>query len=304
MNHYIDFALELKNILGNENVLIDEPMKKHTSFKIGGPVDILVTPDNNEDVIDIVKRCKENGIPFYIVGNGTNLLVKDGGIRGVVIKLTKLCNITINESKIIADGGASLIKVSRVALKESLTGMEFACGIPGSTGGALTMNAGAYNGEMSQVVESALVIDNDGSLKVLNQDELELGYRSSAIIKCGYIVLQVAFKLKQGQYENIKERMDSLTRRRTEKQPLEYPSAGSTFKRPEGSFAPKLIEETGLKGLSVRDAEVSKKHSGFIINKGKANAKDIIELINIVQQNVKQKFDVDLHTEVIIIGDE
>lgn len=304
MNHYLNFAMELKKVFGEDNILIDEPMKNHTSFKVGGPVDILITPEKDLDVPLVVKMCKESNVPFYVIGNGTNLLVKDGGIRGAVIKLTKLSSIIVKENKIIASGGAGLIDVSKAALEESLTGLEFACGIPGSVGGALTMNAGAYNGEISHVIESATVIDMEGNIKELSHDELELGYRFSSIMKYNYIVLNAVFNLEKGQYENIKERMDNLTSRRTDKQPLEFPSAGSTFKRPEGSFAPKLIEETGLKGLSVRDAEVSQKHSGFIINKGNANAKDILELIGIVQKNVKEKFDVDLHTEVIIIGDE
>ena len=304
MNHFREFALELDSILDRENILIDEPMKNHTSFKVGGPVDILVIPQNSKQVIGIIKMAKENNIPFYVIGNGSNLIVRDGGIRGIVIKLTKLNEIKVTEDKIVAGCGAGLIDVSKTALECSLSGIEFACGIPGSVGGALTMNAGAYNGEMSQIVESAIVIDNEGNIKNLSFNELELGYRFSAVMKYGYIILEVTFKLENGEYDKIKNRMDDLTKRRTEKQPLEYPSAGSTFKRPEGTFAPKLIEETGLKGINVRDAQVSEKHSGFIINKGSADAKDILELIGIVQRNVKEKFDIELHTEVIIIGDE
>ena len=304
MNHYKDFALELYNLVGKENVLIDEPMKKHTSFKVGGLVDILVTPKSYEQVQAIIKICKKRSVPFYVIGNGSNLLVKDGGIRGLVIKLIKLNTIKIYENKIVAGGGSEIIDVSQVALKACLTGVEFACGIPGSVGGALTMNAGAYNGEMSQVVDSATVLDNDGNVKTLNLCELELGYRFSSILKYSYTVLEVTFKLQLGEYDKIKDRMDDLTRRRTEKQPLEYASAGSTFKRPEGTFAPKLIEETGLKGINVKDAEVSTKHAGFIINKGNADARDIIQLIGIVQKSVKEKFNIELYTEVIIIGEE
>ena len=304
MNHYKDFALELYNLVGKENVLIDEPMKKHTSFKVGGLVDILVTPKSYEQVQAIIKICKKRSVPFYVIGNGSNLLVKDGGIRGLVIKLIKLNAIKVHENKIVAGGGSEIIDVSQVALKACLTGVEFACGIPGSVGGALTMNAGAYNGEMSQVVDSATVLDNDGNVKTLNLCELELGYRFSSILKYSYTVLEVTFKLQLGEYDKIKDRMDDLTRRRTEKQPLEYASAGSTFKRPEGTFAPKLIEETGLKGINVKDAEVSTKHAGFIINKGNADARDIIQLIGIVQKSVKEKFNIELYTEVIIIGEE
>jgi len=304
MNRYKDFDLELCNLVGQENVLIDEPMKKHTSFKVGGPADILVTPESYDQVEAIIKICKDKSVPFYVIGNGSNLLVKDGGIRGLVIKLTKLNKIKVIDDRIIAGGGAELASVSAKALEASLKGVEFACGIPGSVGGALTMNAGAYNGEMSQVVESATLLDRDGNIKTLDLFQLELGYRSSAVIKYSYTVLDVTFKLQLGEYDKIKGRIDDLTRRRTEKQPLEYASAGSTFKRPEGTFAPKLIEETGLKGINVKDAQVSTKHSGFIINRGNADAKDVIQLINIVQERVKEKFDIELHTEVIIIGED
>ena len=304
MNHYKDLDLELYNLVGQENVLIDEPMKKHTSFKVGGPADILVTPISYEQVKAIIKICKDKSVPFYVIGNGSNLLVKDGGIRGLVIKLTKLNTIKLQGDKIVAGGGAEIIDVSQFALKATLTGLEFACGIPGSVGGALTMNAGAYNGEMSQVVDSAILLDKDGNIKTLDLSQLELGYRSSAVIKYSYTVLEVTFKLQLGEYDIIKDRMDELTLRRTEKQPLEYASAGSTFKRPEGTFAPKLIEETGLKGTNVKGAQVSTKHAGFIINKGNADAKDIIELIGIVQKSVKEKFNIELHTEVVIIGED
>lgn len=304
MNHYKEFATKLVEISGHENVLIDEPMKNHTSFKVGGPVDILITPEENDQVVEIIKACNENKVPFYIIGNGSNLLVKDGGIRGVAIKLTKLDKLEVQGDKIISGGGAKLIDVSNLALKTSLTGLEFACGIPGSVGGALTMNAGAYNGEMSQVVESALIIDRSGNTKNINIEELELGYRTSIVMKHSYTVIEVTFKLVKGEYEKINLRMEDLTKRRNEKQPLEYASAGSTFKRPTGTFAPKLIEETGLKGINISDAEVSTKHSGFIINKGNAKAKDILQLISIVQQSVKEKFDIELKTEVIIIGED
>ena len=304
MNHFKEFASKLAEIIGQNNVLIDEPMKNHTSFKVGGPVDILLTPECNEQVVSIITLCKTNKIPYYVIGNGSNLLVKDGGIRGVVIKLTKLNKIKVQEDKIVAGGGAELVDVSETALRYSLKGVEFACGIPGSVGGALTMNAGAYNGEMSHVVASATIIDGEGNVRSLELEQLELGYRSSAVMKNGYTVLEVTFKLLAGDYDKIKTRMDDLTSRRTEKQPLEFASAGSTFKRPEGTFAPKLIEETGLKGVFVGDAEVSTKHSGFIINKGNAKSKDIIDLIRLVQDKVNEKFNIELHTEVIIIGEE
>lgn len=304
MNRFKDFSVKLTEVLDPKDIEIDEPMKNHTSFKVGGPVDILVTPENFQQVIDVIKLCKEDNVPYYIIGNGSNLLVRDGGIRGVVIKLIKLDSIRVEENRIIAESGALLKDVSIMALENSLVGFEFACGIPGSVGGAVTMNAGAYNGEISHVIESAKVIGNNGDIKILNKEELELGYRISSILKYGYTVLEVTFKLEKGDYNKIQERIEDLNRRRNEKQPLEYPSAGSTFKRPEGYFAAKLIEDSGLKGLKLGDAEVSQKHSGFIINKGNASAKDILNLIKVVQEKVKEEFNVDLYTEVRIIGEE
>lgn len=304
MNGFKDISKNLSNILEKEDIKIDEPMKNHTSFEVGGPVDVLVTPESFEQVISVVKLCNERNVPYYIIGNGSNLLVKDGGIRGVVIKLCKLNKVSVSGERVIVQSGSTLKDVCKAALENSLTGFEFACGIPGSVGGAVTMNAGAYNGEISQVVESAKVIDKDGNIKLLDKKSLNLGYRMSSIFKYGYTVLQVTFDLKKGDYNKIKSRIDDLNTRRSEKQPLEYPSAGSTFKRPEGYFAAKLIEDTGLKGLSVGGAEVSKKHSGFVINKGNATAKDILDLIKLVQEKVKEKFDVDLYTEVRIIGEE
>ncbi|MCC9296367.1 UDP-N-acetylmuramate dehydrogenase [Clostridium sp. MT-14] len=304
MNKFKNFAINLKEILNEEDIRIDEPMKYHTSFKVGGPADILITPRNFQQVIDVIKFCKKNNVPFYIMGNGSNLLVKDGGIRGIIIKLIKLNHIIVEGNKIISESGASLKEISAAALNSSLTGIEFACGIPGSVGGAVTMNAGAYNGEISHIIESAKVIDNFGEVRVLDRDELKLGYRMSSILMYGYTVLEVTFNLKNGEYEKIKNRIDDLNRRRSQKQPLEYASAGSTFKRPEGHFAAKLIEDSGLKGENVGDAQVSEKHSGFIINRGNATASDILNLIKIVQHRVKEKFNVDLYTEVRIIGED
>lgn len=304
MSCYKEFAIKLYDILGEENVKIDEPMKAHTSFRVGGPADILVTPKDYSHIQYLIKHCNENHIPYFIIGNGSNLLVKDGGIRGVVIKLTRLNKISVSGNNVIVEAGASLSKTSKAAADACLAGFEFAIGIPGSVGGALTMNAGAYNGEISQIIKEALVIDRDGEIKKLSKEELELGYRMSAIIKYGYTILEATFELQNGDCEKIHERINDLTRRRTEKQPLEYPSAGSTFKRPEGYFAAKLIEDSGLKGINIGDAEVSAKHSGFIINKGNANAEDILNLIKKVQETVKGNFNVDLHTEVMIVGEE
>lgn len=304
MNRYMEFSSKLSKFLRAEDIFFDEPMKNHTSFKVGGPADILVCPSNYDEIVNVIKLCNENKIPFYIIGRGSNLVVRDGGYRGVIIKLTKLDNIKVNGEVVVVQCGADLCKVSEVALNNTLTGFEFACGIPGTVGGAVTMNAGAYNGEVSQVIDSALVVDKEGNLLSLDKEQLELGYRISAVQKYGYTVLEVTFKLIKGDYEKIKYRIDELTRRREDKQPLEYPSAGSTFKRPEGYFTGQLIEECALKGYSIGGAEVSQKHAGFIINKGDASTKDILSLIEYVQTTVKNKFDVELHPEVRIIGED
>lgn len=304
MSLEISFINKLKEIVGLENVALDEPMKNHTSFKVGGPVDVMVFPTNYEMVRNVISLCNKDNVNYFILGNGSNLLVKDGGIRGVVIKFSKLNKVVVEGNKVIAESGAKLSDVSKAALNASLTGFEFACGIPGSIGGATTMNAGAYDGEMSRAIHSALVIDNHGEIRNLSKEELELSYRTSAILKYGYTVLQATLELAIGEQEKIKARIDQLTERRCERQPLEYASAGSTFKRPEGYFAGKLIQDAGLKGVHVGDAEVSEKHSGFIINKGNASAKDILELIALVQSKVHEAFGVDLHTEVRIIGED
>lgn len=304
MNCYVNFEKKIQEIVGNENIEINALMKNHTSFKVGGPVDILVTPETYKQVQDVIFVCNKNSIPFYILGNGSNIIVKDGGIRGVVIKLCKLKNISIDGDTMICGSGALISSVSKKALNSNLTGLEFACGIPGSVGGAAAMNAGAYKGEMSQIIESAVVVTSKGNIRRLSNKELEFSYRTSAVLKYNLTVLEVTFRLKEGNYYDIKEKMKLLTRKRIERQPLEYPSAGSTFKRPEGFYAAKLIEDSGLKGVSVGGAEVSKKHSGFIINKGDASAKDILQLIDIVQKKVKEEFNVELNTEVKIIGED
>jgi UDP-N-acetylmuramate dehydrogenase len=304
MNLYIDFSKILCNYFASEKIYIDEPMKKHTSFKVGGPADILVTPESAEDIIKLVQICSEHGVPCIIIGNGSNLLVKDGGIRGVVVKLSRMDKIKVKGNRITAESGVKLLDLCNASMAEELTGLEFACGIPGSVGGAVAMNAGAYNGEVSNVIESAVCIDNEGNVRTLDKDELELGYRTSAILKRGYVVVEATFELQRGEKEKIGSRIEDLNKRRSDRQPLEFPSAGSTFKRPEGHFAAKLIEDTGLKGLSVGGAEVSIKHSGFIINKQEASAKDILDLIEIVQKQVKEAYGVELHTEVRIIGED
>lgn len=304
MNQKLEFSMKLSDIVDKNEFDLDVPMSEHTYFKVGGPADIMVTPSTKDKVIEVINLCKSENMPYIIIGNGSNLLVRDGGIRGVVIKLSALNNIIVNEEDIIADSGALLADVSKKALEFSLTGFEFACGIPGSVGGAVFMNAGAYDGELCNVISEALVIDENGNLKVLNNSELELGYRTSAVMTNGYVVIQAKFKLKKGAYEKIKGRIDELTARREDKQPLEYPSAGSTFKRPVGHFAGKLIQDAGLKGFCIGGASVSEKHSGFIINKDHATANDILNLIMHVQRTVKDMFGVDLSPEVRIIGED
>ncbi|EHK2400725.1 UDP-N-acetylmuramate dehydrogenase [Clostridium perfringens] len=302
MNQYMEFYKLLGEFYNEEDITVDSPMSEHIYFRVGGPADILVTPVNEEQVVNTLKLCREYNVPYFILGNGSNILVKDGGISGVVIKFNKLNKITTEGNCVTAQSGALLKDVSKAALENNLRGFEFACGIPGSIGGAVFMNAGAYDGEMAHVIKSARVIDENCNIKNLTKEELELGYRSSIVMKKGYIVIEATVELESGEYASIKDKIDDLTNRRESKQPLEYPSAGSTFKRPEGYFAGKLIQDSGLKGFSIGGAAVSEKHSGFVINKGGATAKDVLDVIAHVQKTVKENFDVELHTEVRIIG--
>ena len=286
------------------DIKIDEKLSSYVNFKVGGPADILLIPKSKEQVIKSVEVCKENKIPFYLIGNGSNILVRDGGFRGVVISLKEVNTIIVDGDKIEAECGAMLKAVSDKAMENSLTGFEFACGIPGTIGGAVFMNAGAYDGEIAHVIESAEIIDEECNIVRLSNKDLDFGYRSSIVMKKGYTVLSAVFKLEKGQVKTIKELVDDLTNKRESKQPLEYPSAGSTFKRPTGYFAGKLIQDAGLKGYSIGGAAVSEKHSGFVINKGNATAKDITDLIKYIQDEVKRQFGVELHPEVRIIGEE
>ena len=302
MNQYMEFYKFLGEFYYEEDITVDSPMSEHIYFRVGGPADILVTPVNEEQVVNTLKLCREYNVPYFILGNGSNILVKDGGISGVVIKFNKLNKITTEGNCVTAQSGALLKDVSKAALENNLRGFEFACGIPGSIGGAVFMNAGAYDGEMAHVIKSARVIDENCNIKNLTKEELELGYRSSIVMKKGYVVIEATVELESGEYASIKDKIDDLTNRRESKQPLEYPSAGSTFKRPEGYFAGKLIQDSGLKGFSIGGAAVSEKHSGFVINKGGATAKDVLDVIAHVQKTVKENFDVELHTEVRIIG--
>lgn len=304
MNKYNKFVGLFNEFYDINDIKIDEKLSEYVNFKVGGPADILLIPNSKEQVIKSIKICKENNIPFYLIGNGSNILVRDGGFRGVVLSLKNVKNIYVDGEKIEAECGVMLKEVSDKAIENSLTGFEFACGIPGTIGGAVFMNAGAYDGEISKVIESAEVIDENCNIIRLSREELYFGYRSSLVMKKGYTVLSAVFKLEKGQVKTIKELIEDLTNKRESKQPLEYPSAGSTFKRPTGYFAGKLIQDAGLKGYSIGGAAVSEKHSGFVINKGNATAKDITDLIKHIQDEVKKQFGVDLHPEVRIIGEE
>lgn len=288
MNQYMEFYKLLGEFYNEEDITVDSPMSEHIYFRVGGPADILVTPVNEEQVVNTLKLCREYNVPYFILGNGSNILVKDGGISGVVIKFNKLNKITTEGNCVTAQSGALLKDVSKAALENNLRGFEFACGIPGSIGGAVFMNAGAYDGEMAHVIKSARVIDENCNIKNLTKEELELGYRSSIVMKKGYVVIEATVELESGEYASIKDKIDDLTNRRESKQPLEYPSAGSTFKRPEGYFAGKLIQDSGLKGFSIGGAAVSEKHSGFVINKGGATAKDVLDVIAHVQKQLKK----------------
>lgn len=289
-------------LLGRDHVLTDEPMKQHTTFKIGGPADYFLVPETGEEVGEIIKICRKTDTPYFILGNGSNLLVGDGGYRGAVIQVYRnMSAVTVEGTTITAQAGALLSAVAAAAKNASLTGFEFAGGIPGTVGGAAVMNAGAYGGEMKDVLVEVTVMDAEGKIFAISAEKLELGYRTSVIKKAGYIVLEAKIRLKEGDQEAIRERMKELTIQRTTKQPLEYPSAGSTFKRPEGYFAGKLIDDAGLRGYRVGGAMVSEKHCGFVINYDNATATDVINLIKDVQAKVKEKFNVQLEPEVRII---
>lgn len=298
------FYEALVKVLDEDQIKPEEPMKNHVTFRVGGPADFFVTPKNYEELSWVLKCCAKYEMPCYIMGNGSNLLVSDQGYRGVVIQLFRQLNDIQCEGNVIrAQAGALLSAVANRALEEKLTGFEFAAGIPGTLGGACVMNAGAYGGEMKDVLKSVAVLTREGERITLQKNELELGYRTSIIAKKNYIVLEAEIKLEVGDAEEIKAVMDDLKERRTTKQPLEYPSAGSTFKRPEGYFAGKLIQESGLQGFQVGGAQVSEKHCGFVINKDQATAADIAELIRQVQDRVEEKFGIRLETEVKRLGE-
>ena len=282
----------------------DYPMKDFAYLRIGGKADYLFFPKDYDEVITIYNFSKENNIPFTIVGNCSNLIIRDGGIRGFVVSLKKLNKINVNDNELTTQAGAQLIWASFIALKHSLSGLEFACGIPGTIGGAVAMNAGAYDGEIKDVFKSCEVLTNEGKIVTKTKEELDYSYRSSSILKNKEIVLSATFSLQKGNYQEIKDKMLELTKKRLEKQPLEYPSCGSVFKRPKGYYVGKLIQDAKLQGLRIGDAMVSTKHAGFIINTNKATAKDYISLINLIRKKIYDEFNILLEQEVLIIGEE
>lgn len=298
-----EFLNELRKKTGTGFIFEKEPMKQHTTFRVGGPADVLVTP-SAEELPEIVALCQKFGVPYYIVGNGSNLLVGDKGIRGVVIEMTsRMGDIVCEGETVIAGAGASLGRVAAKAAEEGLTGMEFAAGIPGTVGGAVVMNAGAYGGEMKDIITSVLVMDEFGEKKELSARELDFSYRHSCIPEKRYIVLRITMRLRKGCTDEIRAKMSELREMRISKQPLEYPSAGSTFKRPEGYFAGKLIMDAGLRGFQVGGAQVAEKHCGFVINKDNASAADIYRLMQEVTAKVEAEFGVTLEPEVKMLGE-
>ena len=297
------FLTELQNVMGGSGIFMEEPMKKHTTFRVGGPADVLVQPDETA-LAAILALCRRYHVSYSFIGNGSNLLVGDKGIRGVVIEMTDpMGNIEVDGTKITAQAGAMLSKIANTAASNGLGGMEFAAGIPGSVGGAVVMNAGAYGGEMKDIIEKVYVLDENGAQLELDRDALDLGYRHSCIPEKKYIVTKVVLELVPHDEVEIRSKMKDLNEKRAEKQPLQYPSAGSTFKRPEGYFAGKLIMDAGLRGYQVGGAQVSEKHCGFVINKGDATAADICQLMRDVSDKVQAQVGVVLEPEVKMIGE-
>lgn len=295
---------ELLLIVSEEKIKIKEPMKNHTTFRVGGPADFFVTPETPEEVKRVIDLCTDVGVSYFVLGNGSNLLVSDQGYRGVVVQIFKEMNRICSEGDVInAQAGALLSAIAARALENGLTGFEYASGIPGTLGGACVMNAGAYGGEMKNVLKSVKVLTPEGEICQIPGEELEMGYRTSLIARKGYIVLEAELQLKKGDKAVIRAQMEELKEKRISKQPLEYPSAGSTFKRPEGYFAGKLIQDAGLRGFQIGGAQVSEKHCGFIINKENATASDIAELMRQVSKKVEETFGVKLEPEVKRLGE-
>lgn len=293
----------LRAIVGEENLLVNEPMSEHTTFEIGGPADFYVIPEDFDEVRDVIAACKDAGVDYFVLGCGSDLLVSDEGYRGVIVAVADgLVGVSVEDDEICCQAGVGLREASEMACELGLSGLEFACGIPGSVGGACFMNAGAYGGCMADALKEVRVLLPDGSVDDVPVDELELGYRKSRIADEGWVVLSATFGLNPGDPEKIRATMDDLTHQREEKQPLELPSAGSTFKRPEGHFAGKLITDAGLKGYQSGGAAVSKKHAGFVVNVGGATAADVHAVIEHVQDEVERQFSVRLEPEVRFLG--
>ena len=302
-DHLRGLAWRLRSIVGEEKVLEAEPMSRHTSFRIGGPADLYVVPEDVEELRDVLAVCRDEGVPHFVLGRGSDLLVSDEGYRGVIIAMAEdLVNVSVDGTQMTCQAGVTLKEAAEMACELGLAGLEFACGIPGSIGGACFMNAGAYGGSMSDVLASVRVVMPDGSMATIPKDELALGYRSSRIRTDGLVVVSATFDLEPKDPAQIRATMDDLTRRREEKQPLELPSAGSTFKRPEGHFAGKLIMDAGLQGWRSGGAEVSTKHAGFVVNVGDATAADVHAVIEHVQDEVMRQFGVRLEPEVLFLG--
>ncbi|WP_394120721.1 UDP-N-acetylmuramate dehydrogenase [Planococcus donghaensis] len=295
---------DLRGFLTDDHVKMDEPLHLHTLTRMGGPADIFVTPTTEDETAYTVKYAYENNIPLLLLGNGSNMVVRDGGFRGIVLTLKSLQAIQIEGTRVYAQGGANIKKVSKTVAAKQLTGFEFACGIPGSIGGAMAMNAGAYGGEIKDIIIQATVLSKEGEKLILSKEDLELGYRKSIITKKGFYVLSAEFELEVGKQTVIDAKMSELTYQRETKQPLEFPSAGSVFKRPPGNFAGKLIQDSGLQGRGFGGAEVSTKHAGFIVNKNNASANDYIQTIEMVKAAVQEKFGIDLELEVKIVGED
>ena len=293
----------LQKLVGTEQVWAQEPMKKHTTFRVGGCARYLVEPGDVQQLSAVVNASREQKVPYYVVGNGSNLLVIDAGYKGLIIHLFKnMSEIRTEGNHMILQAGALLARAARTACREGLSGLEFASGIPGTVGGALVMNAGAYGGEMKDVVSRVTVLTSEGEPREYTKEQMAFGYRRSRLTEEAGIVLETEFTLHPGRTEEIQARMEELKEKRVLKQPLEYASAGSTFKRPEGHFAGKLIEDAGLRGFRIGDAQVSEKHCGFVINRGNASASEIAEVIRQVQDRVYAHSGVRLQTEVKFLG--
>ena len=296
---------DIRDIIPADHVKYDEPMSLHTTFQIGGPADILVIPSTAEEIINVLRYCREQKLPLFVFGLGSNILVRDKGIRGVVMKLGQgLKTIRIQDRQVYAEAGVQIAELCRVVAREGLSGLEFAEGIPGSLGGAVVMNAGAYNGEMKDVLTSVRVVDLNGTCYDFDAEQLQLGYRSSILQAGEYIVLSAALKFKPADPEAIQATMRDYAQRRSDKQPLDLPSAGSTFKRPSGYFVGPLLEQLGLKGFQIGGAQVSTKHAGFIVNTGNARAADVLDLIEHIQETARGSLGIDLHPEVKLVGEE